>query len=117
MFPTWTFLTNHAHVLLCIARDPVIRLRDLAEQVGVTERAAQRIVTDLVNEGYLERQRVGRRNQYAVHPELPLRHPIEHGHTLGTLMDALGGLPEGTPGDRAAAAHTDVVDAPDDPST
>ena len=88
-FPSWTFLTNHAHVALCICRDPAIRLRDLATKVGITERAAQRIVTDLVNDGYLERTRVGRRNHYAVHPELPLRHPIEHDRPLGELLTAL----------------------------
>ncbi len=117
MFPTWTFLTSHAHVLLCIARDPVIRLRDLAEQVGITERAAQRIVTDLVNEGYLERQRVGRRNRYVVHPELPLRHPIEDGHTLGTLLNLLRGRQGVDHDDGMAAAHPSVVDVHDRPST
>jgi predicted ArsR family transcriptional regulator len=95
-FPSWTFLTNHAHVALCIWRDPGIRLRDLATRVGITERAAQRIVTDLVNEGYLERTRVGRRNHYAVHPELSLRHPIEHDRPLGDLLAALGMPPDQT---------------------
>jgi predicted transcriptional regulator len=89
MFATWTFLTNHMHVLLCIVRDPDIRLRDLAAKVGITERAAQRIVTDLVKEGYLERSRVGRRNQYVVHAELPLRHPVEHAHRLRDLLVVL----------------------------
>ena len=69
----WTFLTNHAHALLSIARDPGLRLRDVAEQVGVTERAAQRIVSDLVDAGYLERLRDGRRNSYRVRPDRPLR--------------------------------------------
>ena len=90
---TWGFLTNHAHVALCIARDPGIRLRDLATKVGITERAAQRIVTDLVHEGYLERTRVGRRNHYRIHGHLPLRHPLEHKLPLDTILRALTGRP------------------------
>jgi len=83
------FLTNHAHVLLCVARDAGIRHRDLAEQVGITERAAQRIVADLVEAGYLERTRVGRRNTYQLHTELPLRHPLERNHHIGEVLAAL----------------------------
>lgn len=82
----WTFLTNHAHVLLCIARDPGIRLREVAERVGITERAAQRIVRDLVEAGYITRKRVGRRNTYEIHPERPLRHPVEQAHSVGELF-------------------------------
>ena len=85
----WTFLTNHAHVLLCVARDPAARLRDVADDVGITERAAQRIVADLVEAGYLERERVGRRNRYRLHPELPLRHPLEHEHAIGEILMVL----------------------------
>ena len=85
----WTFLTNHAHALLCIARDPGIRLRDVAEHVGVTERAAQRIVSDLVDAGYLERLREGRRNSYRIRPDGPLRHPLEHGHQIGEILEVL----------------------------
>lgn len=87
--PGWTFLTNHAHVLLCVARDPGARHRDLAERVGITERAAQRIVAELVDAGYLERARTGRRNTYQLHPELPLRHPLEHDHHIGEILDTL----------------------------
>ena len=77
----WTFLTNHAHVLFCVAQDPEIRLRDVAEAVGITERAVQRIVTELEESGYITRQRSGRRNLYVVHKDLPLRHRIEaHRH-------------------------------------
>lgn len=86
----WTFLTNHAHVLLCIARDPGIRLVDVARHVGVTERAAQRIVADLVEAGYLSRSRDGRRNRYVVHADRPLRHPLEQTHEIGELLDVLG---------------------------
>jgi MarR family len=85
----WTFLTNHGHVLLLISRDLEIRVRELAERVGITERAAHRIVADLVDAGYLSRTRVGRRNRYQVHPERPLRHPIERTHTIGELLDVL----------------------------
>lgn len=85
----WTFLTNHAHALICIARDPGIRLRDVAEHVGVTERAAQRIVSDLVEAGYLDRLREGRRNTYRVRSERPLRHPVENGHHIGEILEVL----------------------------
>ncbi len=88
--PEWTFLTNHAHVLLCIARDPEARLRDVAAAVGITERAAQRIVAELAEAGYLEREREGRRNRYRVHPELPLRHPLERDHAVGDILRVLG---------------------------
>jgi DNA-binding Lrp family transcriptional regulator len=82
----WTFLTNHGHVLLCLAQSPELRLRDVAEQVGVTERAVQRIVSDLVEEGYLIRRRAGRQNEYEIDMTLPLRHPVEAHQTVRTLM-------------------------------
>lgn len=85
----WTFLTNHAHVLLCVARDPGIRLRDAAEQVGITERAAQRIIAELIADGYLTRVRDGRRNRYQLYRERPLRHPLESHHQIGELLAAL----------------------------
>ena len=84
--PGWTFLTNHSHVLLCIAADPGIRGRDIADRVGITERSAQSIIADLVEGGYLTREKVGRRNQYQVHPDLPLRHPIERDHQVAELL-------------------------------
>ena len=87
--PRWTFLTNHGHVLVCIAEDPGIRARDIAARVGITERAAQSIIADLVAEGYITRTRVGRRNQYEIHPDVPLRHPIEDGHSIGDLLMSL----------------------------
>lgn len=86
---SWTFLTNHAHVLVCLARDPGIRMRETAERVGITERAAQRIVADLVRAGYLERTRVGRRNRYTINGELPLRHPLEEHGEIGALLRLL----------------------------
>lgn len=82
----WTFLTNHGHILLSIAEDPGIRMRDAAKKVGITERAAQRIIADLLEEGYLTRQKVGRRNRYELHPELPLRHPVEGRARMGLLL-------------------------------
>ncbi|MCB2223731.1 MAG: winged helix-turn-helix domain-containing protein [Actinobacteria bacterium] len=82
----WTFLTNHARALLGIAADPDVRLRDLAEGIGVTERAAQRIVADLVADGYVERARVGRRNHYRIHPEVRLRHPADRRLEIGSLI-------------------------------
>ena len=96
---SWTFLSNHAHVLLCIGRDPDVRIRDIADLVGITERAAQGIVGDLVAEGYLVRERVGRRNRYQIRADLALRHPLEANHQIGELVDLL--VPEENPGDRA----------------
>ncbi len=85
----WTFLTNHAHVLMCIARNPGIRTRDIADAVGITDRAAQRIVADLEAAGYLSHQKTGRRNIYQIHGDRPLRHPIERDHAIGELVDLL----------------------------
>lgn len=86
----WTFLSHHAQVLLCIARDPDARLRDVAAEVGITERAVQAIVNDLVAEGYLTRTRVGRRNHYEIHADVRLRHPLQHDLDAGTLLRLLG---------------------------
>lgn len=85
----WTFLTNHAHVLLAIAAEPNLRIRDVAGRIGITERATQRIVADLVEAGYLESHREGRRNHYSIHPERPLRHPAEQHHRIGELLEVL----------------------------
>lgn len=82
----WTFLTNHAHVLFCLAQDSEIRLRDVADLVGITERAVQRIVTELEDGGYITRQRNGRRNSYVVHPHRPLRHKIESHRQVKDLL-------------------------------
>jgi DNA-binding MarR family transcriptional regulator len=85
----WDFLTNHAHVLVCVAHDSGIRLRDIAAAVGITERAAHRILSELVDEGYVTRERQGRRNRYQVKPELPLRHPLFQEREVGDLLKAL----------------------------
>jgi DNA-binding MarR family transcriptional regulator len=82
----WTFLTNHGHVLLAIARNPTARLRDVADEVGVTERAAQAIVADLEAGGYLNRTRVGRRNEYTLNPAGRFRHPAEADRQVGDLL-------------------------------
>lgn len=85
----WTFLSNHAHVLLCVAADPSVRVRDVADRVGITERAAQRILADLASEGYLVRERVGRRNRYRLRLDRPMRHPIERVRSVRALVEAL----------------------------
>ncbi len=82
-------MTNHAHVLLCLALDPTLRGRDIAELVGITERATQAIISDLVEDGYVTREREGRRNRYEVHSSMPLRHSLEQHHTVGELLDLL----------------------------
>ncbi|MFN8526795.1 MAG: winged helix-turn-helix domain-containing protein [Chloroflexota bacterium] len=85
----WMFLSNHGHVLICVLRNPEILLREVAQRVGVTERAAQRIVSDLERSGYVTRERIGRRNRYTVHAELPLRHPLHAHLTIGQLFEIL----------------------------
>ena len=86
---TWTFLTNHSHVLICLARDPRLRLRDLADQVGITERAVQGIVNDLEAAGCLTRHREGRRNRYDIVHDRPMRHQVEGQHVVGDLLDVM----------------------------
>lgn len=87
--PTWSFLTNHARVFLCIAQDPGIRLREIGDRVGITERAAHRIVDDLAAAGYISRTRNGRRNQYAIHPAQPLPDRLPHEQRVGDLLAIL----------------------------
>jgi len=86
---TWTFLTNHAQVLLCLTETPNIRLRDVAERVRITERATQRIVAELVEAGYVRTARVGRRNEYTVDHEHAMRHTAQLGYEIGVLLEAL----------------------------
>ena len=86
---SWRFLSNHTQVLLCIQRDPNVRYRDIAETVGITERAAQRIVADLIESGYVESERVGRRNHYRVNTDIAMRHPAQDGHDVGELLRLL----------------------------
>jgi DNA-binding MarR family transcriptional regulator len=86
---TWRFLSNHTQVLLCLHRDPDARFRDLAQSVGITERAAQRIVSDLIDSGYVESERIGRRNHYRVNTDIAMRHPAQDGHEIGELLALL----------------------------
>ncbi len=87
----WTFLTNHAHVLLCLVHDSTMRMRDMALEVGITERAVQAIVSDLEGAGYVERVRIGRRNSYQIDKSLHLRHSIEQHKTIADLIRAIHG--------------------------
>lgn len=89
--PPWTFLSNHAHVLICIASDPEARMRDVADRVGVTERAVQRIVAELEEGGYLVRHKEGRRNHYEVTASRPLRHPLEKHCMTDELLEMVVG--------------------------
>lgn len=86
---SWTFLSNHSHVLVCLARDPAMRIRDLANQIGITERAVQRILAELVEEGYLSIVKQGRRNHYRLDVERRLRHPLEAQCRMQDLLDIL----------------------------
>lgn len=89
--PSWSFLTNHAQVLLSVDRDPTIRLREIAATVGITERAAHRIVGELADAGYIVREREGRRNRYTVRQHLPLPDPVARDQKVGDLLAIVGG--------------------------
>jgi DNA-binding MarR family transcriptional regulator len=102
---SWTFVTNHARVLVCLAQDPEIRLRDVAATIGITERATQRIIADLVEAGYVDRERSGRRNRYTLNRERTLRHVTEKDTEIGDLLDVLGR-------DQATARATSNESAP-----
>ena len=97
----WSFLTNHARVLMCIAHDPGIRLRDIASTLGVTERTAYGIVTDLTEGGYVVKEKDGRRNRYQIQAHVPLRDPITRERTIGEVLDVL----LGTSSRRRPATH------------
>jgi len=90
----WTFFTNHAHVLVCLARDPALSLREVALHVGITERAVQRIVADLEAGGYLKREKRGRRNHYLITANTSLRHPLESHRSIGDLLDVVVPKPQ-----------------------
>jgi hypothetical protein len=91
--PGWSFLTNYAQVILCIAHDPGVRLREIGEAVGITERAAHRIVVELAAAGYISRTRNGRRNHYTIESDLPLPDPLARGQKVGDLLAILAGQP------------------------
>ena len=96
--PSWGFLTNHALVLLCIARDPGARLRDIADSVGITERSAFGIVSDLAAAGYIVKEKGGRRNRYRVVTDLPVPESADRSLAIGDLLDLLGGTEAESPG-------------------
>lgn len=89
--PGWTFLTNHAHVLLCLYEQPELRLREVAHRVGITERMVQKIVSELEEAGYVTIEKQGRCNAYRLHTSLKLRHPLEAQHSVGELLKLLAG--------------------------
>jgi hypothetical protein len=95
MVANWTFLTNHARVLLCIAHDPVMRLRDIAASLGITERSAYGIVTDLAEAGYIVKHKDGRRNRYQIQAHLPLPEPTPRERTVGEVLALLAGTDAG----------------------
>jgi uncharacterized membrane protein len=82
----WTFLSNHSHVIICLARDPGIRMRDVAIAVGITERAVIRIVTELEEAGYIRKEKIGRRNRYTILMDRHLRHPLEAHHSIRAIL-------------------------------
>jgi predicted transcriptional regulator len=92
--PRWTFLINRGHVMICIAQDPDVRLSEIARAVGLGERAAHRIVQDLVDVGYFTRHKAGRRKVYQVNLDHPLRHPPEAGHRLRVIIEPIAGAPD-----------------------
>jgi DNA-binding IclR family transcriptional regulator len=87
--PEWTFLSNHAHVLICISQQPDIRLSEVADLVGIRERSVHRIVHELSESGYISVSKIGRNNVYAVHLDLPLRHPLEATHSIRAIVSPL----------------------------
>jgi predicted transcriptional regulator len=86
---TWRFLSNHTQVMLHLTRNPDARIQDLAQNIGISHRAAQGIVTDLTETGYITRERIGRRNRYTINPDIAMRHPAQDGHDIGELLELL----------------------------
>lgn len=93
---SWTFLSNHTHVLVCLAGSEAFTVRDIASEVGITERAVMRILSDLEAGGVLERERDGRRNRYRIDVKMPLRHPLEQHCTIGDILALVNGSPSNT---------------------
>ena len=120
----WTFFSNHGHVLVCLARDSEARLRDVAIQVGITERAVQKIVRDLDDAGYLEVSKQGRRNRYRINNRKALRHPLQSGCTVGQLLSLLARQQVGrakapvekdtVPSEQVMPSHEAASSAPDE---
>jgi len=109
--PTWSFLTNHARVLLCIADDPGARLRDIAASLGITERSAHGIVTDLTQAGYVVKQKDGRRNRYQIQTHLPLPGPGTREPAIGEVLALLLGTRDGLDGPAGLAAKDRLADS------
>jgi DNA-binding Lrp family transcriptional regulator len=109
---SWTFLSHHGHVLISVYRDPTLRMRDIAKAVGITERAAATLISDLVRTGYLRRFKDGRRNRYQVDHSGALRHPINKGSTVSSLLTALTLPIEVSPSDPAATNTTSAQSIP-----
>lgn len=86
----WTFLTNHFHILVVLDREPAMRIRDLADEVGITQRAVQRILAELIEEKVLKVRKDGRRNHYTINRKARFRHPLESRHSIGELLEILG---------------------------
>ncbi|GCE06800.1 helix-turn-helix transcriptional regulator [Dictyobacter aurantiacus] len=89
MRPRWTFLTNHAQVFLCVTQNPHLTAREISAIVGITERAVQRILSDLEEDGYVQAFREGRNNRYTTDLDMPLRHPAQHGQRVGDLLEQI----------------------------
>ncbi|MBK8295450.1 MAG: helix-turn-helix domain-containing protein [Solirubrobacterales bacterium] len=89
MTGNWGFFTNHAHVLICVAHDPGARLRDIANEIGITERSTHKILSQLVGEGYVVKERTGRRNSYTVQKDMSLKHPLVEEQKVGELLHVL----------------------------
>ena len=87
----WTFLTNHGHVLIILSRNPGIRISELADEIGISERQISNILKDLYDSGYVSKMREGRRNRYEISPDAPLRHQTNQDHTVKELIEILGG--------------------------
>lgn len=117
MQQSWTFLTNHAHVLLAVARDPDIRVHDIAQAAGITDRAALLILQDLEDAGYVHRERVGRRNHYTLEPGRPFRHPAHAAHDVDELVAIFTAGPDGARAPSAPAAAGGPASAPSSPSS
>lgn len=95
--PKWTFLTNHSHVLVCLQKDPFMTAREIADQVGITERSVQRILTELTEYGVLAKHRDGRRNRYSVDLRVPLRHALEQHRVVADILGPFAGDSEESP--------------------
>lgn len=113
---TWTLLTGHGHVLVAIAKNPRGRIRDLAQEAGLTERSTQAIITDLVDAGYITRRRVGRRSEYTIHAGQSFRHQSQDGLLVGPFLTLLAGrMGPGAAVEDGGSGRSDELEEPDEP--